>query len=148
MARSLLILLALAAGLFALTASPTVAPAAETKAGRVPMPVVPKALGDAEPGHSERMRTRHMKLMVHKRDQTMRQGIRTKTDSLKTCISCHAVPGPGKRAISVEDPKHFCRACHDFAAVTIDCFSCHASRPNKDFADILKELAILKDLKK
>ena len=32
-------------------------------------------------------------------------------------------------AITVAEPEHFCRSCHDYAAVTIDCFQCHASRP-------------------
>ena len=33
------------------------------------------------------------------------------------------------KAITVAEPEHFCRSCHDYAAVTIDCFQCHASRP-------------------
>ena len=32
-------------------------------------------------------------------------------------------------AVSVKDERHFCRTCHDFAAVTVDCFQCHASKP-------------------
>jgi hypothetical protein len=101
---------------------------------RVPMPVVPKALKDAEPGHAERLRNDHRQLLVHKRDQTMRRGIRTTDDSLKECVACHAVPGPDKLPVSAQSPEHFCRVCHDYAAVRIDCFSCHASRPPKDVA--------------
>lgn len=93
------------------------------------LPTIPKALEKAEDGHAELMRRNHMNLMKHKRDQTVRQGIRTKQYSLKACVSCHAVPGPDKLPVSVESPKHFCRTCHDYAAVKIDCFQCHSSKP-------------------
>ncbi|MAF48222.1 MAG: Hdr-like menaquinol oxidoreductase cytochrome c subunit [Rhodospirillales bacterium] len=105
---------------------------------RVPMPNIPKALKEAEPGHAERLRNDHRQLLVHKRDQTMRQGIRTAKDSLKECVACHAVPGPDKLPVSAQSPEHFCRVCHDYAAVSIDCFSCHASRPPKDVANANK----------
>ena len=28
------------------------------------------------------------------------------------------------------DPKHFCRSCHDYESVSIDCFECHVSKPD------------------
>jgi hypothetical protein len=31
--------------------------------------------------------------------------------------------------VTVSSPQHFCRSCHDYAAVKVDCFECHASRP-------------------
>lgn len=93
------------------------------------LPVIPKALQKAEKGHAELMRRNHMDLMIHKRDETVHDGIRTKQYSLKACISCHAVPGPDKQPVSVKSPKHFCRTCHDYAAVKVDCFQCHASKP-------------------
>ena len=95
----------------------------------VPLPKVPKALEKAEKGHAELMRLKHMDLMRHRRDETVHKGIRTKQYSLKACISCHAVPGPDKQPVSITSPKHFCRACHDYAAVKVDCFQCHASKP-------------------
>ena len=49
--------------------------------------------------------------------------------SSKECVDCHAVPGPDAMALTVASPKHFFRSCHDYAAVKIDCFDCHASRP-------------------
>ena len=142
MKRALYIFAGLAAAALIQLSLPVAEAVAE--GGRVPLPVVPKALKDAAPGHAERMRTRHMVLMVHKRDETMRRGIRTEDDSLKACVSCHAVRGPGRRAVAVESPKHFCRACHDFAAVRIDCFSCHASRPPEDFTTLVKKLSAQK----
>lgn len=98
-------------------------------ASRTPLPFIPKALQKAEQGHAELMRRNHMNLMFHKRDQTMRKGIRTDLYSLKGCVACHAVPGPDKKPVSFESPQHFCRACHDYAAVRIDCFQCHTSKP-------------------
>jgi|GEM_PF-814818 len=76
------------------------------------------------------MRRNHMKMLLHQRKQTVHNGIRTKRFSLKECISCHAYTEPGaSRPVSIKSPKHFCRTCHDYAAVQIDCFQCHASRP-------------------
>jgi hypothetical protein len=95
----------------------------------VPLPKIPKALEKTEKGHAELMRLKHMDLMRHQRDETVHKGIRTKQYSLKACISCHAVPGPDKQPVSITSPKHFCRACHDYAAVKVDCFQCHSSKP-------------------
>ena len=96
---------------------------------RAAVPVIPKALADAEKGHAELMRRDHMDLMIHKRDETVHQGVRTKRYSLKACIACHAVLDNEKQPVSYSNPKHFCRTCHDYAAVTIDCFQCHTSKP-------------------
>ena len=75
------------------------------------------------------MRKWHMRALVHKRDQTLREGIRTRKFSLKRCITCHAVKGDNGHYLTVSDKRHFCRSCHDYVAVRIDCFDCHASRP-------------------
>ena len=70
-----------------------------------------------------------MVMLKHKRDLTVHEGDRQPEASLKECVSCHAVPGADGVPVTVADPKHFCRSCHDYAAVQIDCFECHASRP-------------------
>jgi len=92
------------------------------------MPNPPKALPgtkcDADP---KWMRIWHMRKLVHKRDQTLREGIRTKKFSLKRCITCHAVKDESGKFLTVKDERHFCRSFHDYAAVRIDCFDCHAS---------------------
>ena len=49
---------------------------------RAAVPVIPKALAGAERGHAELMRRDHMDLMIHKRDETVHQGVRTKRYSL------------------------------------------------------------------
>ncbi len=56
----------------------------------------------------------------------MHEGIRGAKYSLKGCIDCHAGAKTGSVAQTSED---FCVACHRYAAVQIDCFECHASRP-------------------
>lgn len=93
------------------------------------MPMPAKAVDgkcDADPAW---MRKWHMKVLMHKRDDTMHEGIRTDQFSLKRCITCHAVKDDAGKFVTVRDERHFCRTCHDYAAVQVDCFDCHASRP-------------------
>ena len=93
-------------------------------------PVIPRGQGDSCVEDIDFMRRNHMDLLMHQRDDTMLRGIRSKQHSLKECVGCHAVEGPDNVAISYSSDKHFCRSCHDYAAVEIDCFQCHASRPD------------------
>ena len=93
------------------------------------LPVIPMGQGDSCVEDTDFMRRNHMDLLSHQRDKTMLKGIRGKAYSLKECISCHAVNGPDAKPVTVSSPQHFCRSCHDYAAVSIDCFQCHASRP-------------------
>ena len=97
--------------------------------GRVPVPVIPVGRGDKCVEDTDFMRRNHMSMLDHQRDKTMHEGIRSKQYSLKECITCHAVAGPDAVPVTVSSPQHFCRSCHDYAAVSIDCFQCHASRP-------------------
>ncbi len=101
----------------------------ERETSRVPVPDIPVGQGESCVEDTDFMRRNHMTLLKHQRDETMLQGIRTRQHSLKECVSCHAVPGADGMAITVDSPQHFCRSCHDYAAVQIDCFDCHASRP-------------------
>ena len=93
------------------------------------LPVIPMGQGDSCVEDTDFMRRNHMDLLKHQRDETMKEGIRGKPYSLKECLSCHAVNGPDEIPVTVSSPQHFCRSCHDYAAVSIDCFQCHASRP-------------------
>ena len=72
------------------------------------------------------MRKNHMNYILHQRDKTMYDGIRTKQHSLKECINCHV---PENNKLVYGDDKHFCSSCHNYAAVSIDCFQCHADTP-------------------
>ena len=86
--------------------------------------------GDKCVADTDFMRRNHMNMLLHQRDGTVHEGLRTKRFSLKECITCHAVKGDDGQPVKISDPKHFCRTCHDFVAVHIDCFECHASRPD------------------
>lgn len=96
----------------------------------VPQPVKP-ATAEKCVADTQFMRRNHMKMLLHQRDETMHEGIRTKQYSLANCVSCHAVKGSDGKPVAYSDPKHFCRTCHSYAAVRIDCFECHASRPDE-----------------
>jgi len=95
------------------------------------LPTIAKGKGDKCVLPTEYMRRNHMDLLDHQRDETVLDGVRTKQFSLKGCVSCHAVKGTDGKAVTVKDPKHFCASCHNYAAVHIDCFDCHASRPGE-----------------
>ena len=118
-----------AALLFLRVAIPAGADDPEPATSRVPLPDIARGKGEFCVEDTDFMRRNHMNLLMHQRDETVQQGIREKKHSLKECISCHAVAGPDSMALTVASPKHFCRSCHDYAAVKIDCFDCHASRP-------------------
>jgi hypothetical protein len=67
-----------------------------------------------------------MELLKHQRDATTHQGIRTRKHSLNGCIECHA----SRKTNSVAgSDQNFCQSCHSYAAVKLDCFECHASKP-------------------
>jgi len=95
-----------------------------------PRPDIPEAIkGEQCVEETGYMRRNHMLLLKHQRDETMRLGIRTKKHSLKNCFTCHVVKGNDGQPVTVSDPRHFCRECHDYAAVQVDCFQCHTSVP-------------------
>ena len=68
------------------------------------------------------MRRDHMKVLLRQRDLTVHQGIRDPRFSLKGCVDCHASRATG----SVLGKDGFCSSCHEYAAVSIDCFECHS----------------------
>jgi hypothetical protein len=90
---------------------------------RVPMPVHTIERGEHCVEPTEVMRRDHMKMILHQRDMTMHQGIRTTKYSLKNCVDCHA----SSKTNSVLGKDGFCESCHHYAAVKIDCFECHSS---------------------
>lgn len=99
----------------------------------VPKPSIPDAAkGEQCVEDTDFMRKNHMELLLHQRDKTVHAGIRTKKHSLKECFTCHVVKGADNKPVTVKNPKHFCRECHDYAAVKVDCFQCHTSVPGED----------------
>jgi len=93
------------------------------------LPAIPAGRGEACVEDTDFMRRNHMELLKHQRDETMLRGVRDEQYSLKECLDCHVVYGADATPVTVASPSHFCRSCHDYAAVSIDCFQCHASRP-------------------
>ncbi|MBL0087360.1 MAG: hypothetical protein IPP44_11890 [Ideonella sp.] len=97
--------------------------------GRTPKPVIERAVAGktcvADPAF---MRREHMSLLKHQRDDTVHGGIRGANAkySLKACIDCHASQKTGS---VVKAETNFCVSCHSYAAVKIDCFECHTSKP-------------------
>jgi len=96
--------------------------------GRAPVPQIGPAQGEQCVAPVEFMRRNHMELILHQRDETVHRGIRTKGQSLRNCINCHAVDAAGQ-PVSLDDPEHFCVSCHRYAAVRPDCFQCHSGEP-------------------
>lgn len=89
-------------------------------------PLVTKARGGQCVDDPVFMRRNHMQLLKHQRDDTMHGGVRSGKYSLKACVACHA--SEASQSVST-DAGDFCQSCHSFAAVKIDCFGCHASKP-------------------
>ncbi len=92
-------------------------------------PDIPKATSKPHPEGNEYMRINHMDMLKHDRDRVVRQGVRNEDNSLAQCISCHVVKGEDNKPVTIKSEEHFCRVCHDFTAVKLDCFSCHNSVP-------------------
>ena len=98
-----------------------------------PFPTIDEPAGEAEKciHPTDEMRRNHMNYILHERDETMHEGIRNEPESLANCIDCHVKPDDKGEIASIESKEHFCSGCHQYASVQIDCFQCHADRPQK-----------------
>jgi [DsrC]-trisulfide reductase subunit J len=103
---------------------------AEQSAGRTRLPVIPRGKGDHCVRPVDFMRRYHMVMLKHQRDVTVHEGVPGGDFSIEGCVNCHAVKGADGQPVGYGDPKHFCRSCHSYASVSIDCFECHASKPS------------------
>ena len=100
---------------------------------------VPPPNGEQCVEDTEWMRSNHFETVLHQRDETVIHGIRTTKHSLKNCIDCHITPNAnGEYARYSNSEEHFCASCHVYAAVSIDCFQCHADRPESAIREALK----------
>lgn len=79
----------------------------------------------------EIMRRNHMNFILHQRDDTMHRGIRTNNHSLVECVNCHVSKDESGTYPDINSKQHFCSGCHQYAAVSVDCFQCHASKPEQ-----------------
>ena len=74
------------------------------------------------------MRRNHMTMLVHHRGETVHQGVRRRKIAWRVAFpATRSKETTANRSPSTAE--HFCRSCHSYAAVNIDCFECHASRP-------------------
>ncbi len=96
----------------------------------LPQPPLPEGVGECV-APTEEMRRDHMNLLKHQRNDTVRQGIRTERFSLAGCVGCHASKDADGDYVAVNAPGQFCAECHAYTAVKIDCFQCHATRPDQ-----------------
>jgi hypothetical protein len=100
-------------------------PPAALPAGGVPQPRFEVDRSTTCVAPPQEIRRTHMQLLKHRRDQTVRTGVRGGKTALETCIDCHA----GKTTGSViGSPDAFCQSCHAYAGVQLDCFECHQAR--------------------
>ena len=80
---------------------------------------------------TEVMRRNHFEFIKHQRNLTVHQGIRGSKYSLAGCVDCHARKDAEGKPVPVNSEGQFCDSCHDYAAVHIDCFSCHSTVPGE-----------------
>lgn len=98
--------------------------------------IVPTPKGEECIAPLDEMRRTHMGMLLHKRDQTVHEGIRTKQASLSECVECHATANDSGEIVRSDNEQYFCSSCHISASVSIDCFECHADRPVKTFDQV------------
>jgi len=123
--RSRLRQFALVAMALLAAASSLAAPEAVRAPTRVPLPTIDAGTGERCVEDTAFMRRNHMELLLHQRDRTVHDGIRTTKHSLANCVTCHASRKTGR----VTGTDGFCASCHSYAGVALDCFECHADKP-------------------
>lgn len=77
-------------------------------------------------------RKMHPNLLLHKRDKTLRQGVRGGFVEFKKCIGCHTSVDESGEYIPVNAPDQFCSTCHQKVGISLDCFSCHRTTPAEE----------------
>lgn len=102
------------------------------ESGAVPLPAITPAKGTQCVEPVEHIRRHHMDMLDHQRDETVHGGIRGKKHSLAGCVGCHVQKDADGKVIPIDAKGQFCESCHRYAAVTIDCFSCHAAKPEQN----------------
>ena len=103
---------------------------------RIPTPSISKGEGEQCVEPTDVMRRDHMNFLMRQRDATVHQGVRTTKHSLTGCVDCHVQQDAEGKAIPVNAPGQFCESCHQYAAVSLDCFECHATTPDSASAAV------------
>jgi nitrate reductase gamma subunit len=90
----------------------------------------------------------HPNFLIHKRGVVVYSGVRSNDESIERCVTCHVKKDAAGQPVDFENPQHFCTECHNQAAVTIDCFDCHNSKPipsRQSSLDVQSKFASIKD---
>ncbi len=117
-----------------LIVAPTVAFATDVAAGGwTPRPVFPKGQGDHCVEPTEVMRRLHGEIVRPPDGTPSSRGL--PHHDLAGCVACHAQRDKNGAYIPVNAKGQFCESCHRFSAVSINCFSCHASTPEESAAE-------------
>jgi len=88
----------------------------------------------------------HPNFLMGHRSVVVYKGLRKDMNSIEKCVDCHAVKGADDQPVGYDNPKHFCVECHNKAAVSIDCFECHNSKPPSEAhsaLDLARKFAVL-----
>ena len=96
----------------------------------IPRPEFPRGKGASCVEPNDVMRRDHFRFLLHQRDDTVHLGIRSRKYSLTGCIDCHTTQKEDGQYVPINAEGQFCQSCHAYAAVKIDCFSCHATVPD------------------
>ena len=94
------------------------------------LPKYPRGQGEACVEPSEVMRRDHYEYLMHHRQVSVHLGVRTKRHSLVGCVNCHVAREEDGNYLPVNAPGQFCQSCHEYTAVKMDCFGCHAAVPD------------------
>jgi hypothetical protein len=78
---------------------------------------------------TEYMRRFHFEVIRHQRDTTVYGGIRSTKHSMAGCVDCHVGYDAEKQPVAINGDGQFCQSCHEYAAVKLNCFDCHATIP-------------------
>lgn len=103
-----------------------------------PRPVLPKAQGETCVEPVETMRALHGAILAATNGSSSTSSL--PKHELSECVACHAQRDKAGAYIPVDAPGQFCQSCHSYSAVSINCFSCHASTPK---AGVSKQSAAL-----
>jgi len=102
-------------------------------------PIIPRGNGDSCVAPNDEMRRNHMKFIMHQRDETVLKGIRDEPFSLSECVNCHAQHDTEGAPVRIDQEGQFCQSCHAYAAVRIDCFTCHRALPDDAEGDRMSQ---------
>ncbi len=98
--------------------------------GRTPFPQIPPGKGEQCVEPTDVMRRRHGEILL----ETATSENQIPGHDLAACVDCHVQRSEHGSYIPIDAEGQFCQSCHEYAAVSLNCFDCHADQP-EDAAD-------------